>query len=146
MKDTLARMIALVLTVFISLTSIGGGVAILVGLDEFPAAWLEGTLFPDYTIPALILVTVVGGSSFLATILLVKKSNLMGLVAIFSGVMMMGYISAEVLILKQETLGPTLIEVFYFVLGLLIIGLGIYIRKTHKSHPTVKSTPEQTEG
>lgn len=33
---------------FIALMAIGGGIAILSGVDEFPSEWLEGTPFNDY--------------------------------------------------------------------------------------------------
>jgi len=58
-----------IVTAFIALTAIGGGVAILVGLDKFPLEWLHITPFKNYTIPAFILVIGRGGSSLAATIL-----------------------------------------------------------------------------
>ncbi len=50
-----------IVTAFIALTAIGGGVAILVGLDKFPLEWLHITPFKNYTIPAFILVIGRGG-------------------------------------------------------------------------------------
>ncbi len=57
----------------------------------------------------------------------------MGIIAGFialtaiGGSIMMGYIIVEVLILKQVPPGPTGIEVFYFVLGLILFGLEAYL-------------------
>jgi hypothetical protein len=50
------------LTGFIALTAIGGGIALLIGIEgeRFPLEWLQGTPFTDYTIPALLLALVVG--------------------------------------------------------------------------------------
>ena len=49
------------------------------------------------------------------------------LAAMVAGIIMMGYIIVEVLILKQVPPGPTGIEIFYFVLGLILFGLGAYL-------------------
>ena len=112
---------------FIALTAIGGGIAILTGVDPFPPEWLAGTPFPDYTIPALLLSVVVGGSALVATIAIFMRGNKGILAAMIAGAIMMGYIIVEVLILKQVPPGPTGIEIFYFVLGLLLLGLGGYL-------------------
>lgn len=57
-----------VLAGFVTATAIGGGLAMLAGVDCFPPAWLAGTPFADYTIPALLLAVVVGGSALVAAI------------------------------------------------------------------------------
>ena len=62
MKHKKTRIIIGIIAGFIALTAIGGGIVILTGVDQFPLEWLEGTPFPDYTIPALLLSVVVGGS------------------------------------------------------------------------------------
>ena len=112
---------------FIALTAIGGGIAILTGVDPFPPEWLVGTPFPDYTMPALILSVVVGGSALVAAIFIFMRGNKGILAAMAAGIIMMGYIIVEVIILKQVPPGPTGIEMMYFGLGLLLFSLAAYL-------------------
>jgi hypothetical protein len=121
------RIVIAVLTSFIALTAIGGGVAILTGADPFPPAWLAGTPFTDYTIPALLLAIVVGGSALLAALLVLRPGRAGILATLAAGLIMAGYIVGEVLILKQTPPGPTWIEIIYFGLGLTIFALGVYL-------------------
>jgi hypothetical protein len=121
------RIVIAVLTSFIALTAIGGGVAILTGADPFPPAWLAGTPFPDYTIPALLLAIGVGGSALLAAVLVLRPGRAGILATLAAGLIMAGYIVGEVLILKQTPPGPTWIEIIYFGLGLTIFALGVYL-------------------
>ena len=123
MQHRLQHISLLLLTGFIALTAIGGGITLLVGLEanRFPLDWLRGTPFPDYTIPALLLAVVVGGSALAACILVLRRHRMSAPVSRAAGVIMMGYIVVEYLILQQEPPGPTNIEVFYFGLGALII-------------------------
>ena len=111
---------------FIALTAMGGGIAILVGADEFPLEWLSGVPFKDYTLPALILMFVVGGSSLIAAIAALLQSSVRSLAAAIAGIIMMGHIVVEVLILKQVPPGPTWIEGVYFMLGCLLFILGLW--------------------
>lgn len=66
-----------VLTGFIALTAIGGGIALLTGAEanRIPIEWLEGTPFKDYTIPALLLAIAVGGSSLVACVTISTGRN-----------------------------------------------------------------------
>lgn len=120
----------ILLTGFIALTAIGGGIALLTGLESnrFPLEWLRGTPFPDYTIPALILAIAVGGSALVACLMLIMRHRMSLPVSVASGVIMMGYIVVEYLILQQEPPGPARIEVFYFGLGAVIVALAGTLR------------------
>lgn len=129
MKDKAIRLLLILLTSFIALTAIGGGVAILTEVDKFPLEWLYETPFTTYTIPALILACIVGGSSLLASVSLVRRQKDGTKMASLAGFIMIGYISIEVLILKQESMGPTAIEILYFALGLLIVVLVAFLKR-----------------
>ena len=76
---------------FIALTAMGGGIAILVGADEFPLEWLSGVPFKDYTLPALILIFVVGGSSLIAAIAAMTQNPIGSLAAAIAGIIMAGH-------------------------------------------------------
>lgn len=130
MQHRLLQIPLVLATGFIAVTAIGGGIALLVGWEanRFPLAWLRGTLFPDYTIPALILAIVVGGSALVACILVLRGHPLRRLASMVAGVIMMGYIVGESLLLQQEPPGPTNIEIFYCGLGALIVLLADRVR------------------
>lgn len=128
MSNRPLRIALVLLTGFIALTAIGGGIALLVGLEDsrFPLDWLRGTPFPDYTIPALILAIGVGGSALVASILVLRRHRRRFLASVVAGVIMMGYIFVEALILQQDPPGPTSTEIVYFALGALIVVLTGY--------------------
>jgi peptidoglycan/LPS O-acetylase OafA/YrhL len=123
------RIAALVISGFIALTAIGGAVAILTGADAFPLEWLADTPFTSYVAPALILAVAVGGSSLLAAILLARRSPRAPWGTALAGILMIGFIAVEVLILKQDPPGPTPIEVVYFALGTLLVAAGLVLRR-----------------
>lgn len=113
-----------VLAGLIALTAIGGGMAMLVGADQFPLEWLRDTPFTSYTIPALILAVVVGGSMLAAALSAFTRRPMTAMLASVAGLFLIGFITIEVLILKQTPPGPTWIEIIYFGLGAVIMGLG----------------------
>jgi hypothetical protein len=132
MLVNILRILIVVITSLIALTAIGGGIAILTGVDEFPLEWLRGTPFMDYTIPALILVIVVGGSALVAAITVTARLTIGVFASIVAGLMMAGYVGVEVLILKQVPPGPTFIEGMYFLLGVLVFDLGILFMRSKR--------------
>lgn len=127
MQDKIIRIILCGLSAFIALTAIGGGMAILTGADKFPMEWLQGTPFADYTLPALALTVVVGGSALLAALLIFTKRAWGARLAVAAGILLVGYVSVEVLILKQTPPGPTWIEIMYWSLGVVVCGLAAYL-------------------
>jgi len=127
--------VIVLLSGFIALTAIGGGIALLVGAEaeRFPPEWLVGTPFKDYTIPALLLAVVVGGSSLLACIASLFRHRLSAWAAMAAGLIMIGYISIEVLILNQLPPGPTVTEYVYFVLGWALFLAGLRMQSLRPS-------------
>jgi len=150
MKYKGLRIVIGVLTVFIALTAIGGGIALLRGAEasRIPIEWLDGTPFKDYTIPALLLAIAVGGSSLVACVTILTGRNAGTPASMLAGLIMMGYVVVEALILKQVPPGPTPIEYLYFGLGLAICLLAAYIwlaeyRQNRQSHCQVLSNRSQ---
>lgn len=135
MNNNIVRLIIGLVTGFIALTAIGGGIALLVGLENarFPLEWLEGTPFKDYTIPALLLAIVVGGSALVACVAIFLGHSLALLASMVAGVIMIGYIVVEVLIFKQVPPGPTVTEYLYFGLGLVTFVLAGYLWITERT-------------
>lgn len=123
------RAILFIFILFNAITATAGGIAILTGLDKFPSEWLETTPFSSYTIPAIILSCIVGGSAWLAVFSFKFLKEKTYWFSIISGIMMCAYVGTEAIILNQIPHGPTGIEIFYFLLGLLIILISLYLNK-----------------
>ena len=121
------RWVAILLTGFVALTGIAGGIAVALGVDEFPAEWLEGTPFPDYTVPGVLLAAVVGGSALIALIALLVRSSWAPALTVVAGAILMGWIVGEVLVLNQPG-EPTWIEIAFFAIGLLMSAVGVFAR------------------
>ena len=54
------------LNLFLGLTAFAGGAALLTGLIKIPLSALAGSPFTDFTVPAILLAVVIGGTSLLA--------------------------------------------------------------------------------
>lgn len=135
MKYKGLRILIGIITGFIAVTAIGGGIALLSGAEDgrFPLEWLQGTPFKSYTIPALLLTFIVGGSSLLACISIFRNLKAGILSSLTAGIVMVGFIVVEVLILNQTPPGPTPIEMMYFGLGLITFLLAGFLWRTEKS-------------
>ena len=95
----------------------------LVGVDRFPLEWLRNTPFSDYTIPALVLAILVGGSSLIAAVTVFTSREVGVLASVAAGLVMAGYIVVEGVMIKQ----PSLLEGVYFGLGLVMFGLAAFL-------------------
>ena len=132
MNHKLIRITIGVLEACIALSTIAGGVVLLAGTyqhgvlieaggrGQIPLEWLYNTPFSDYTIPALILAIIVGGSSLIAVVLVSSGRKEGILASIVVGLIMAGFIVGEVVLLRQ---GVSWIEGLYFGLGLVASGL-----------------------
>lgn len=129
MSSSGVRIVLLAVDAFVALTAVGGGIALLTGLegDRFPVEMLTGTPFGSYVIPGLILAGVAGGSAAVATVAMLIRPRAGGLASMLAGVVMMGWIFGEVLLLDQPSW--TWIEAFYLALGLAMAVLGLIIRR-----------------
>lgn len=121
------RSALVVIDAFVALTAIGGGVALAAGLEanRFPLDWLQGTPFHSYLIPGLILAGVVGGSAAVAAVVTLRAPRAGGLVSVLAGVILLGQITGELVLLNQPAWSA--VEVFYFALGLVMVALGLFV-------------------
>jgi hypothetical protein len=117
------RIALLVADVFVAVTAVIGGLALVTGLegDRFPLKLLESTPFSSYVTPGLILMVVVGGSATIAVAALLRGLDRGAPASVVAGSLLMGWITGEVLILHQ----PSWFEAFYFALGLTVAALGL---------------------
>lgn len=134
------RLVTTTATAFSGLTATGGSLALLAGLDDFPSAWLRRTPFRDYTVPAALL-TGVGTTSLAASVAVWKRHRLGAPLSVVAGLLMMGHVATEVVLLDQDTPGPTPTERLYFGTGLLTVGLALRLTlRLRRAIPTGRPT------
>jgi hypothetical protein len=73
------------------------------GRGQFPLEWLHNTPFSDYTIPALVLAIVVGGSSLIAAVTVFTGREVGVLTSVAAGLIMAGWIVVEVVMLLSAS-------------------------------------------
>jgi hypothetical protein len=112
-----------VVSVFVALTAVFGGIALAAGVDRFPADWLIGTPFSSYLIPGLILAVVVGGSAVAAAVATLRRPDNGALTSILAGAVLLGWLAGERLILPSAAF-PTQfswLEAMYIAAGLIMV-------------------------
>ena len=110
----------IVLTIFLALSAVAGGIQLLEGTYAPPVDLLAGSPFDGYVIPGLALGVIVGGSAFFAAVLLIRKSRFGLLASVAAGLIIMFFEFVEVLVIGSPE-GPAFaLQVFYFGLGVVI--------------------------
>ena len=140
------RIALLALETFIVVGAIDGGMALLRGaFDQVVSVdWLAGTPFSDYTLPALVLVIVVGGSALLAAATVFIDREWAVLLSVLAGLVMAGFLVVEAISLDSKV-GDALpivlvMQILYFVPGLAIVGLAgsLWMREYRAHHVHVR--------
>ncbi len=98
----MTRIGLVVLNAFVAFTAIFGAIFVV---PTIPLEWLKHGPFTDYTVPALTLGILVGGSSSLAAVLLLIRPWAGALATIVAGVMIIGFEIVEI-----GVVGFTLVE------------------------------------
>jgi hypothetical protein len=119
------RTTLIVLTIFLALTAIAGCIQLLEGTYAPPVEFLHGVIFKDFTIPRLALGLVVGGSAFMAAVLLINKNRFAFLVATITGMIIMSFEFVEVMIIGSPDTTSLVLQIFFFCLGMLIVLLSM---------------------
>src|SRR5687767_3141982 len=99
------RVALVVVDGFVAVTAIEGGIALLSGLEtaRFPHELLRRTPFRSYVAPDLILSAGVGGSALVAAAATLRRPDTGAVASMVAGVVMMGWIGGEILLLKQAS-------------------------------------------
>ncbi len=104
MDHTRSRRALIILEGFAGVSALIGMAMLLTDWPiRFPANWLQRTPFGDYTVPALILGLVVGGSAFLAMGATIKRVTIAPVLSLIAGAIMIGWIVGEVLLIDHFT-------------------------------------------
>ena len=121
------RLTLAALAAFLAITAIGGA---LFAVPTIPKEYLLWGPFTDFTIPALALGILVGGSALLAAMLVLLRPAAGAVIAILSGAMIIVFELVEIAvvglsIVDQITQPVAWLQEFYLALGGVIIALGV---------------------
>lgn len=105
------------LLLFNGLSAVVGGVALMTDWIPEQASWVRDTDFPSNYFAGVILMAVVGGSSLIAALALVKRSDGWQLASIIAGTIMVFWIIGEVASIRTFHF----LQVIYVVTGLLVV-------------------------
>jgi hypothetical protein len=133
MRESNLRIALVVVDQFLAVSAIVGAIGLVVGFMNIPLSALHGTPFADYTVPALVLGFVVGGSALVAAaiaLVVPRRGALFGawrldaLASAVAGCIMVGWMAIEVALIG---LGSW-VQPAYFVVGLLMIGFAVLLQ------------------
>ena len=118
-----------ILQTFIGLGALGGGVLLVkdpsgstLGL---PLSFLEGSPFRDFLIPGIFLLTVNGIGSMIGAALTFTRRRYAQEIAIVLGAILIAWIVIQIVIIRSFHW----MHVLYFILGVLELWIGLYIRQ-----------------
>ena len=140
MKQKRIRIALVVLEVFVALGAVAGGIGLLTGAIPVSLNELQGSPFVDYTIPALSLMVIVGGSMFLAAATILTGREMGVLASAFAGLAMMIFEIVEVAVIDHiggsELVFAVVLQTFYFALGLaiLVLSCSLWVTEYRKDH------------
>jgi len=115
------HIILIVLTIFLSLTAVLGGAALVANFYTPPVEMLAGSMFKDFTIPGLSLALIVGGSALFAAILLFRKNKFDILFSATAGIIIMFFEFVEMLVIGSPAGPARFMQIMYFGLGTAIV-------------------------
>jgi hypothetical protein len=144
MKHKLIRIVLVVLEVFVALGAIAGSIGLLTGAIPASLEGLQGSPFVDYTVPALSLMVIVGGSMLLAAATILTGREIGVLVSVFAGLAMMIFEIVEAAVVDRiggsELLIAVSLQAFYFALGLAIFVLAcsLWVTEYRSYHFTAR--------
>jgi hypothetical protein len=114
---------------FIGLGALGGGFMLVRDPSgstlELPMSLLEGSPFPDFIIPGMFLFAVNGVGSMIGAGLSFTRRRYAQEIAIVLGAILVAWIVIQVVIISSFHW----LHVLYFILGVVELGIGLYIRR-----------------
>lgn len=108
------------LAAFLAVTTILGGIGILLGVLGLDEADLDGSPFGSYVVPGLALLVLVGGTATVAVMLLQQRHPLAPFAAASAGAAMMIF---EVV--QMRYIPFHILQVVYLIVGAVIVAVAI---------------------
>ena len=87
------------LLAFGTVNALGGGYYGVLGAKGVPTEWLKGSPFPDYFVPSLILLVIVGGVFMVATVAVFAGLRGARLAALTAGIVVLGWLAVQLAII-----------------------------------------------
>ena len=117
------------LQAFIGLGALGGGFMLVRDPSGsalgVPLSLLEGSPFPDFLIPGIFLLAVNGVGSIIGAGISFTRRRYAQEIAIVLGAILVAWIVIQVVIIRSFSW----LHVLYFILGVVELGIGFYIRR-----------------
>jgi hypothetical protein len=130
MGRTATRAMLLVLQGFVAITAIAGAVLVV---PTLPLDWIRHGPMRDFTIPAVTLGLVVGGSAIVALALLVVDSPRAGVASMVAGALMVAFEFVEITVVGFSLLEfgagqiQSWLQIVYIAFGVAGIALGHHL-------------------
>lgn len=118
---TFLRIAMTVMTLLLGIAAIPSGIMLMLNVFAPPVDMLQGSLFKDFTLPGLALTLIIGGSSLLAGILLIKQNKFGSMAAATVGVILMFFEFVEVMIIGSPEGSARAMQIGAFALGTLLM-------------------------
>ena len=123
MSRKLAYTLLFDLNLFLGITAVAGGIALLMAWIKLPLSSLAGSPFSDYTLPAVLLTAAVGGTALLAAWSVRARPSLcIPASAIAAGAIIIFEI------VEWNVIGFAWLQAAYIGIGAAILGLATWVR------------------
>jgi hypothetical protein len=122
------RWVFVALELIIAINAVGGSIWGLSGAKDVPREWLDGTPFDSYVVPSLILLVGVGGGMSAAAAALALRRPLAPEVNIAAGLVLVGWIAVQVLIIVPDG-GFSWLQPAMLAAGVFVAGFGWRLRR-----------------
>jgi hypothetical protein len=121
-----------VLEVVIAVNAVYGGIGLMVNGMGMRGDWLDGTPFQSWTLPGVLLLVVIAVPMSLAAVGELARWRLAYLASFTAGLVLIGWIAAQVLVLRRYFfLQPVL-----GVAGCVVVGLAWWAHRRRESLPS----------
>jgi hypothetical protein len=126
MRHLASRSLLAILTAFLAVTTLAGAFFVV---PTLPPEWIAGSIFPDYTVPALAL-GFVGGLSLVAFGAVVLRPDLAGVLAVAAGLAMVAFELVEIAVIGLSVVDygadepVAWLQIVYIAIGLLTAAAG----------------------
>jgi len=116
----LLRIVLINVTAFLAFSAFAGGVGLLIGWNTPSVDELRGSIFNDFTVPAISLFILVGGSALLASIWLIRRHQFAVAASALAGLAIMAFLFVQVLVIGSPPGVAQALQILYFSVGALI--------------------------
>ncbi len=124
---------------FEAVSAIVGAVGLIAGFMAIPLSILSGTPFADFTVPALLLGVVVGGSALVAAVITAFGPRRFGpLASAIAGTITVGWLIIEMAMIGLGSWA----QVVWLLVGLLMIGLAGLLWQAESHGAGVRGSPQ----